>query len=74
MIDGATGSVECVNVAVATWERALETVGFSVASCSDQVFSPVGNATDDFLNYVAERAAVAFASQNLVLNALAEVC
>lgn len=74
LIDSATGSEECVNVAVATWERALETGGVSVATCSDQSFSPVGNATDDFLNYVAERAAVAFAAQNLVLNALSEVC
>lgn len=73
-IDGATGSEQCVQNAVTVWETALDAAGVSIAACSEQITTPITNATEDFHHYHQEQNALAFEVQNIILNVFTEVC
>ena len=73
VIDAATGAEECIRATTENWELGLNEAGIRIASCVDQVMTPINNATEEIHNFITQERKVAFEAQNMILKGLSEV-
>lgn len=73
LIDGATGSEQCVEAAISNWEAALNNSGSSIASCVRENLVKTLRSIEIINNELNEQHAIIFDVQNLVLDAFSEV-
>jgi hypothetical protein len=72
-IDGASGSEECVQNAVANWETALTNVGAAISACTTETTTQMETGAENFHEYVQQQSEISFEVQNLILNVFVEV-